>query len=55
MILLQKLKMGFNEETIYWAIVKNNQYLPVQLFYRVGQNTWEPNGIHIVDSLKFIS
>lgn len=42
----------FNEETIYWAIVKNNQYLPTQLFYRAGQNTWEPNGIHIVDSLQ---
>jgi len=51
-----EMKDGFfNEETIYWAIVKNNQYLPVQLFYRVGQNTWEPNGIHIVDSLKLAS
>ncbi len=51
-----EMKDGFfNEETIYWAIVKNNQYLPIQLFYRVGQNTWEPNGIHIVDSLKFAS
>ncbi len=48
-----EMKDGFfNEETIYWAIVKNNQYLPIQLFYRVGQNAWEPNGIHIVDSLK---
>ena len=48
-----EIKDGFfNKETIYWAIVKHNQYLPIQLFYRVGQNTWEPNGIHIVDSLK---
>ena len=48
-----EMKDGFlNEETIYWAIVKNNQYVPIQLFYRVGEDTWSPNGIHIVDSLK---
>ena len=32
--------------------LKDNKYIPVQLFYRVGTNNWEPNGIHIVDSLK---
>ena len=48
-----EIKDGFfHHETIYWAIVKNNQYVPIQLFYRVGKNAWEPNGIHIVDSLK---
>ena len=51
-----EMKDGFfNEENIFWAIVKKNQYLPIQLFYRVGQNTWEPNGIHIVDSIRLAS
>ena len=46
-------KDGFlNNENINWAILKNNQYVPVQLIYRVGKNSWEANGIHIVDSLK---
>ena len=46
-------KDGFlNNEVINWAVLKDNKYIPVQLFYRVGKNNWEPNGIHIVDSLK---
>ena len=46
-------KDGFlNNEAINWALLRNNKYVPVQLFYRVGKNSWEPNGISIVDSLK---
>ena len=46
-------KDGFlNNEAINWAVLRNNKYVPVQLFYRVGKNSWEPNGISIVDSLK---
>ena len=47
------IKDGFiNNESINWAVLKNNKYNPVQLIYRSGTNFWEPNGIHIVDSLK---
>jgi len=46
-------KDGFlNNEAINWAILRNNKYVPVQLLYRLGKNSWEPNGISIVDSLK---
>jgi len=46
-------KDGFlNNEAINWAVLRNNKYVPVQLFYRLGKNSWEPNGISIVDSLK---
>ena len=46
-------KDGFlNNEAINWAILRNDKYVPVQLFYRVGENNWQPNGISIVDSLK---
>ena len=46
-------KDGFlNNEAINWAVLRNNKYFPVQLSYRVGKNSWEPNGISIVDSLK---
>ena len=46
-------KDGFlNNEAINWAVLRNNKYVPVQLIYRVGKNSWEPNGISIVDSLK---
>ena len=46
-------KDGFlNNEVINWAILRKNKYIPVQLVYRVGKNSWEPNGISIVDSLK---
>tara|TARA_B100000427_G_scaffold299437_1_gene281131 strand:- start:211 stop:657 length:447 start_codon:yes stop_codon:yes gene_type:complete len=44
---------GFlNNETINWAIIKNNKYVPVNMMYRVGNNHWKPNGISIVDSVK---
>tara|TARA_B100000945_G_scaffold38697_1_gene26016 strand:+ start:3196 stop:3639 length:444 start_codon:yes stop_codon:yes gene_type:complete len=46
-------KDGFlNNEVINWAILRKNKYIPVQLVYRVGKNSWEPNGISIVDSVK---
>ena len=46
-------KDGFlNNEDINWAVLKNQQYVPIQLIYRVGKNTWEPNGIFIADSVK---
>ncbi len=46
-------KDGFlTNEIINWAIIKNNQFIPIQLLYKVGQNLWEPNGISIVDSVK---
>ncbi len=46
-------KDGFlNNEVINWAILRKNKYVPVQVVYRVGKNSWEPNGISIVDSVK---
>ena len=46
-------KDGFlNNEAINWAVLRNHEYVPVQLIYRVGKNSWEPNGISIVDSVK---
>ncbi|MEC9064973.1 MAG: hypothetical protein VX810_00120, partial [Bacteroidota bacterium] len=46
-------KDGFlNNELIWWAVVNNNKFIPVELIYRTGKKTWEPNGISIIDSLK---
>ena len=46
-------KDGFlNNEVINWAIIKNKKYVPVQSIYRIGKNSWEPNGISIIDSIK---
>jgi len=46
-------KDGFlNNEVINWAMLKNNQYIPIQMIYKVGENNWQPNGISIVDSVK---
>ena len=47
-------KDGFlTNEFISWAIIRDEQYIPVQMIYKMGKNVWEPNGISIIDSLKF--
>jgi len=49
-------KDGFlNNETINWAVLKNNTYVPIQMIYKVGKNVWEPNGISIIDSLTVLN
>ena len=46
-------KDGFaNGETINYVLLKNKRYIPLEAKYRLGQNSWEPNGISIIDSLK---
>ena len=46
-------KDGFlNNETITWVIAKNNRYIPLEVIFRTGKNSWEPNGISIIDSLR---
>ena len=44
----------FNGENIEWAVSKDDSLYSVIPQYRVGNNTWSPNGISIIDSLNYV-